>query len=385
MSVSTLDLLARLVAFDTESQKPNLALIDYVADYLGSLGVQFQRMPSAKGDKAALFCTIGPQDRGGVLLSGHTDVVPVTGQNWTASPFALRVDDGRAHGRGAVDMKAFAALALAAIPEWLKADLKTPIHILLSYDEETTCLGSADFIARFGVDLPKPVMAIVGEPTDMEVCDAHKSVVTFDTTVHGFEAHSSKPDLGANAVHGAALLVAELVRIADDMRALGDPTGRFDPPYTSVHVGVIEGGTARNIIPKRCRFRWEYRGVPGIDAEALVVERLAAYARNVVEPMLRRSFPAASVDTVNEVHVPGLAPDPGSAAETFTLRLVGGNRTTTVPFGTEAGHFQAAGIPTVVCGPGSINQAHQPDEYITLAALSRGEDFMRRLAMSLAV
>jgi acetylornithine deacetylase len=385
MSSTPLEILARLVAFDTESARSNLALIDYVADYLASIGVDCLRMPNADGDKAAIYCTIGPTDRGGVLLSGHTDVVPVAGQNWTAEPFALRVADGRAYGRGAVDMKAFAALALAAMPEWRTAGLKRPIHLLLSFDEETTCLGSTGFIERFGADLPKPEMVIVGEPTDMEVCDAHKSVVTFDTTVHGFEAHSSKPDLGANAVHGAALLVAELTRIADAMRALGDPTGRFDPPFTSVHVGVIEGGTARNIIPKRCGFRWEYRGVPGIDAEALVVERLAAYAREAVEPMLRRGFSGARVDTVNEVRVPGLAPEPGSAAERFALRLVGRNRTTTVPFGTEAGHFQAAGVPTVVCGPGSIDQAHQPDEYITLAALARGEDFMRRLATALTV
>ncbi len=385
MSASALELLARLVAFDTESQKSNLALIDHVADYLTSIGVAYERMPNETGDKAALYCTIGPHDRGGVLLSGHTDVVPVTGQEWTTSPYELRVADGKAYGRGAVDMKAFAALALAAIPEWRKADLKKPIHLLLSYDEETTCLGSTGFIKRFGVDLPKPEVVIVGEPTELEVADAHKSVVTFNTYVHGFEAHSSKPDLGANAVHGAALLVAELTRIADDLRAAGDPTGRFDPPYTSVHVGVIEGGTARNIIPKLCRFHWEYRGVPGIDAETLVVDRFNAYARDVVAPMLRRTFAGARIETVNEVRVPGVAPEPGSPAETLALRLAGRNRTVTVPYGTEAGQFQGAGIPTVVCGPGSINQAHQPDEYITLAALAEGEAFMRRLALSLSV
>lgn len=383
--LAALEMLARLVAFDTESQRSNLALIDFVANYLDSIGVSYRRIANKARDKEALYCTIGPEDRGGVLLSGHTDVVPVAGQAWTSNPYELRVADGKAFGRGAVDMKAFAALALAAMPDWQAANLKTPIHLLLSYDEETTCLGSTDFIRRFGVDLPTPTAVIVGEPTDMQVADAHKSVVTFNTTVHGFEVHSSKPELGANAVQGAAMMISELVRIAADMKALGDPTGRFDPPYTSVHVGVIHGGTARNIVPRRCAFEWEYRGVPGIDAERLVVDRIAAFARDVVEPMLKAGHPDARVETINEVHVPGLAPDPGSMAEHLAMALADRNRTATVPFGTEAGHFQAAGIPTVVCGPGSINQAHQPDEYITLDALARGEQFMRRLASRLSV
>lgn len=383
--MTALEILARIVSFDTESKRSNIALVDFVADYLTALDIPFQRAPNAAGDKQAVYCTIGPQDRGGVLLSGHTDVVPVAGQAWTSDPYVLRVEGGKAYGRGAVDMKAFAALALAAIPDWRAADLKTPIHLLLSYDEETTCLGSMDFIRRFGANLPMPTAVIVGEPTDMQVADAHKSVITFNTTVHGFEHHSSKPELGSNAVHGAAMLVAELVRIAADMKALGDPTGRFDPPYTSVHVGTIVGGTARNIVPRRCMFEWEYRGVPGQDSETLVVDRIAAYARDVVEPMLKDGHPDAFVETINQVRVPQLAPDPGSIAEHLALTLADRNRTATVPFGTEAGHFQAAGIPTVVCGPGSINQAHQPDEFITLDALARGETFMRRLGERLAV
>ena len=197
-----------------------------------------------------------------MLLSGHTDVVPVAGQDWSSDPFRLRVEDGRAYGRGAVDMKGFDALVLALVPEMLAAGLSTPIHILLSYDEETTCLGSLDIIRRFGADLPRPLAVIVGEPTGMEVADAHKSIVTFHTTVHGHEAHSSKPALGASAVMAAAELICELNRIADDMMARGDPTGRFDPPYTTVHVGTVAGGTARNILAKLCRFHWEFRGVP---------------------------------------------------------------------------------------------------------------------------
>jgi acetylornithine deacetylase len=361
----------------------NRALIDDVVAHLAGLGVRSTLFPDETGRKTALLATIGPADRPGIVLSGHTDVVPVTGQDWTGNPFVLRVAEGRAFGRGAVDMKGFLAVCLASVPDFLAAGLKAPIHLLFSYDEETTCLGSRDGIARFGADFALPAAVIVGEPTDLEVADAHKSVVTFDTSVHGFEAHSSKPDLGANAVQGAGLLIAELVRIGEDMKARGDPTGRFDPPYTTVHIGTITGGTARNIVPRLCKFSWEYRGVPGIDADALAVARLADHAARIVDPMMQRGG-GRGVVTENTVRVPGLAPDPGSAAEVLALRLAGRNRTSTVPYGTEAGHFQAAGVPTIVCGPGSIDQAHQPNEYITLEALAAGLGFMQRLAARLA-
>lgn len=378
-----LAILERLVAFDTESSKSNLALIDWIADYLDGWGVASLRVPSAAGDKAALFATLGPVRDGGVVLSGHTDVVPVTGQAWTADPFTLRVAEGRAYGRGAVDMKGFCALALAAVPDFLAAGLTRPIHLLFSYDEETTCLGVADTIARFGADLPRPGAVIVGEPTDLEVADAHKSIVTYLTTVHGHEAHSAKPMLGANAVMAAADLVSELNRIADLMVARGDPTGRFDPPATTVHVGTIQGGTARNILPKVCTFHWEFRGLPGLDM-AEIPDLFAAKVEAVTRERLNRYGAYGSIETLEEVAVPGLAPDPGSEAERLALRVAGRNRTITVPYATEAGRFQVAGIPTVVCGPGSIDQAHQPDEYITLAALAAGEDFMRRLARACA-
>lgn len=375
---ATLDLLSRLVSFDTESSKSNLGLVDWVTEYLAGLGVTALRVPNAAGDKAALFATIGPNIDGGIVLSGHTDVVPVTGQAWSADPFTLRVADGRAYGRGAVDMKGFCALALAAVPRFRAADLKRPIHILLSYDEETTCLGVADTIARFGGDLPRPGAVIVGEPTDLEVADAHKSIVTYFTTVHGHEAHSAKPMLGANAVMAAADLVAELNRIADVMIARGDASGRFDPPATTVHVGTISGGTARNILPKICTFHWEFRGLPDLDMgeiPALFEDKV----RTVLRDRLNRYGDYGRIETVEEVSVPGLAPEPGSVAERLALRVAGRNHTISVPYATEAGRFQGDGIPTVVCGPGSIDQAHQPDEYITLAALEAGEAFMDRL------
>lgn len=373
-----LEMLARLVSFDTESSRSNLDLIAFVRGYLQGWGVPVAETRNADGMKAAIFATIGPSDRGGIVLSGHSDVVPVAGQPWSADPFTLRIADGRAYGRGAVDMKGFLALALALVPDMIKARLATPIHILISYDEETTCLGPTALIRRFGVDLPRPIAAIVGEPTDLEVADAHKSVVTFHTTVHGFEAHSSKPYLGANAVLAACQLVSELGRIEDDMRARGDATGRFDPAYTTVQACVIQGGTARNILAKECKIHWEFRGLPDLD-ETEIPQRLQHFGDQHILPWMRRHAPTAAIETINEVSVPGLAPDPGSPAESLALALASRNRTITVPYGTEAGHFQAGGVPTIVCGPGSINQAHQPDEYITLEAFNAGERFLSRL------
>jgi acetylornithine deacetylase len=318
-----------------------------------------------------------------VVLSGHTDVVPVAGQNWTSDPFTLRRADDKLYGRGACDMKGFDALALAMIPEFQRANLRTPIHILLSYDEETTCLGPVDTIARFGADLPRPGLVIVGEPTMMAVADAHKSVATFTTIVHGHEAHSSKPALGANAIEGACALVSELYRLADELDALSDPATRFDPPNSTISVGTIHGGTARNILARTCTFLWEFRGLPGIPAD-WALRRLEEFARESVEPRLQRHAPDARVASTMDVSVPWLAPEPGSPAETLALKLTRSNRTIAVSYATEAGRFQAAGIPTVVCGPGSIDQAHQPDEFIAVSQMEAGLGFLRRLAAELS-
>ncbi|MET0744835.1 MAG: acetylornithine deacetylase [Microvirga sp.] len=381
--LTPLEMLEKLVSFDTESARSNLALIDFVESYLQGWDIPCVRAPNQAGDKAALYATIGPTDRGGIVLSGHTDVVPVAGQAWTSDPYRLRVADGRAYGRGAVDMKAFDAIALALVPDFLDAGLKTPLHILLSYDEETTCLGVVDVLARLGHDLPLPRAAIVGEPTMLEVVDAHKSIATFTTEVTGLEAHSAKPYLGASAVMAAAELIAELNRIDDEMRERGDPSGRFDPPCTTVHVGVIAGGTARNILSRNCRFQWEFRGLPGLDPQE-IPDRLDRFAQGPALRRLNRFGASGTIETRLEAAIPGLVPDPGSDAETLGLKLAGRNDTRTVPFATEGGHIQAAGIPTIICGPGSIDQAHQPDEYITLEQIDAGTAFMRRLAATCA-
>ncbi|QEL24508.1 acetylornithine deacetylase [Bosea sp. F3-2] len=372
-----LEMLARLVAFDTVSDKSNLPLIDFVEAYLTGWGVPSVRFPNAKGDKAALFATIGPQDRGGVVLSGHTDVVPVTGQAWSRDPFTLHVENGRAYGRGAVDMKGFLALGLALVPDFLAADLKTPIHLFLSYDEEVTCLGVVDGIAAMGKTLPRPRAVIVGEPTSLDICDAHKGVRTFQTVIKGFAAHSSKPQLGASAVHAGALLAAELDHMAEDAEQRLDASGRFDPPYDTVHIGSFHGGIARNILADHSEILWEIRTLPTSDPEAGPA-RFAAVS-DKAQARMRATAPSAAIETLMTSDVPGLAPEPGSEAERLAMRLSGRNHTIAVSYATEAGHFQHAGLATVVCGPGSIDQAHQPDEYITLEQLQAGEAFMRKL------
>jgi len=373
------EILSRLIAFDTESQKSNLDLITWVEAYLARLGVASLRVPNQQGDKAALFATIGPAVDGGVVLSGHSDVVPVEGQIWTGHPFTMRREGGRIYGRGACDMKGFVAIVLAMAAEWKTMPLRTPLHILISYDEETTCLGPVDTIARFGADLPRPRAVIVGEPTMMQVVDAHKAVATYRTTVIGREAHSSKPALGANAVQGACELVSELYAIGARIALETGDNARFDPPASTVHVGTIAGGTARNILARECVFHWEFRALPGVPLDAARV-RLDAYARDVLLPRMRATAPEADVITLTEVEVPGLAPEPGSEAETLALRLTKSNHTQAVAFATEGGRFQAGGVATVVCGPGSIDQAHQPDEYIEEAQVEAGMAFMRELA-----
>ena len=377
------DILARLVAFPTVSDRSNLELIAFVADYLRGLGLAPRLAPNAAGDKAALLVTFGPEMDGGLLLSGHTDVVPVEGQPWTSDPFQLREADGKLFGRGACDMKGFAACALAAAPAFLAARLERPIHLLLSYDEETTCLGSLDFIRRFGVDLPRPAVVIVGEPTMMEVADAHKGVATFRTLVSGVEAHSAQPALGANAISAAAEIVAEIDRLARELEARPGADARFDPPYATYQVGTIRGGTARNILARECAVGWEFRGLPGM-ATADALAEVQRFIDEVALPRLRRHSPKPTIETTMDVDVPGLAPEPGSAAATLALRLARANATVAVSFATEAGHFQHAGTPTVVCGPGSITEAHKPDEFVSVAQLGLCLEFLGRAVEALA-
>jgi acetylornithine deacetylase len=375
-------LLAQLIAIDSFSDASNLPVVDFVEAYLRSQGLEARRAPNGAGDKAAILATIGPRVDGGVVLSGHTDVVPAEGQPWSSPPFQLRQASGRLYGRGACDMKGFDACVLAMAPAFRDARLKRPVHIVLSYDEETTCLGSRDVIARFGKDEPIPGAVIVGEPTMMAVADAHKSIATFVTRVTGHEAHSALPELGANAVAVGADIVSEIGRLAREYeRGPLDP--RFTPPYSTLHVGMIRGGTARNILARECVFHWEFRGLPGV-ATASAIAKVQAFVDEVATPRLTRFVSGPAIVNTMEVDVPPLAAEAGSAAERLALRLTRANRTVAVSFASEAGHFQAADLPTVVCGPGSIDQAHKPDEFVDEAQLIACLDFLQRLAEDLA-
>ena len=377
----TVRLLEMLVGFDTESALSNLPLIDFVEAYLRDLGVPVERVPNAAGDKAAIHALIGPPVDGGIVLSGHTDCVPVTGQAWTSDPFTLRRDGDKVFGRGTCDMKGFDACCLASVPMLLAAGLKRPIHLVLSYDEEVSCAGSLDVIGRFGIDLPRPAACIVGEPTLMRVADGQKSVATYLTHVRGHEAHSAKPMLGVSAIAVAVDLVAAINRIGETFRT-GVPDGsRFDPPCATVHVGAIAGGTARNILARDCRFHWEYRGLPEMPIRA-AYDLFEAAAQTHRETTFR-DFPDCFIETLIECEVPGLVPEPGSAAEQLALALTGHNATDAVSYATEAGQFQKAGIATVICGPGSIDQAHQRDEFIADSELHACLRFLRDLATRL--
>ena len=376
---SPVEMIERLISFDTTSRESNLPLIHFVRDYLASHGVESALIYDETGRKANLYATLGPDSVPGIGLSGHTDVVPVDGQPWHTDPFRVVQKDGRLYGRGTADMKSFSAIALALVPEFVARELKTPIHFALSFDEEVGCLGAPLMIEKLDAELgPKPKIVIVGEPTDMAVVNAHKGVVCFLTKVRGLEAHSSASHRGVNAVQYAARLINFLADMADEMENSAASGTGFDPPYTTIHVGTIQGGTAQNIVPLDCAFTWEYRLMPGADPDE-IHERFERFANETVLPHMHAVDPTTLIETELICSVPGLEPDSESLAESMVMALARTNRTEVVAYGTEAGQFQQAGIATVVCGPGSILQAHQPNEYIELSQVRACEAFMRRL------
>jgi acetylornithine deacetylase len=377
-SPETIAILKDLVGFDTTSRFSNRALIDFVQAYLRRYRVASTIVPSPEGDKALLFARIGPETGPSIALSAHTDVVPVTGQQWTSDPFILTERDGKLYGRGACDMKGFIAVVLAAIPALMQRPLKRAVQIVLTYDEETSMDGVAHALRELGIAWQKPEAVIVGEPTLMEVVDAHLSIAGVRFIIHGRAAHSSLPHLGASAVFAAHEIMTELVKIKSEFEAAGDPTGRFTPPYSTLNIGRIDGGTAHNILAERCRIEFSMRGVPGCDLEE-VIDRVIAFAEGPVLAKMRETAPESHIEIRRWLTAPALAPDHGSEAEKLAMRLAGKNSTATVSYATEAGSFQRAGLATVVCGPGSIDQAHAPDEFISLDELARGEAFLARL------
>jgi acetylornithine deacetylase len=374
---AAVEILDRLVAFDTTSSRSNLELIRWVAAYLDGYGIVSSLSAAFEG-KANLFATIGPADRGGVILSGHTDVVPVAGQAWESDPFRLAERDGSFYGRGSADMKGFIALALALVPEMVRRKLSAPLHLALTHDEETGCFGAPALIRELPSGTTRPRLAIVGEPTSMQVANAQKGCSFFRTRVTGREGHSSAPERGVNAILAAAEIVREIEHLAAEARARARPESGFDPPNTSLSIGTIAGGTAVNIIARECAFDWDLRILPGDDAAALK-SRIDRFIETDLLPRMRAVFPEAAVETETVVAVPPLVPDAGSPAEALARRLTGANTTTTVSFATEAGLYQQAGIPAIVCGPGSIDVAHKPNEYITRTELAAGQAFLDRL------
>jgi acetylornithine deacetylase len=378
----SIDILAKLVAFDTTSRGSNLALIAYVEAELAKLGVTGRRVPNEEGTKANLFATIGPDAPGGVVLSGHTDVVPVDGQPWSSNPFTLTPRDGRLYGRGTCDMKGFLALALAAAPELAKAPLTRPVHLAFSYDEEVGCLGAPSMIEVLARELPTPRAVIVGEPTNMEAVRGHKGISVYTVTVTGREAHSSLTHVGVSAVMAAVKLMALLSDLSERLEREADPASPFWPKGASLTIGMVEGGTAANILARECRFVFDLRCPPGLDPETLL-EPFYASARTLDRELKARA-PEAGVLIERRSATPGLAPEAGGDAEALARLLAGDNGPgRVVSYAAEAGQFQAAGFSTVICGPGSIDQAHQPDEYVELSQMQRGAQFMGRLIESL--
>jgi acetylornithine deacetylase len=372
------EMLRRLVAFPTVSSDPNLELITFVREYLGPFDAAIRLTRDDTQRKANLFATLGPRSDGGIVLSGHTDVVPVAGQAWDTAPFTLVEKDARLYGRGTADMKGFIACVLSLVPEFMAKGLQVPLHIALSYDEEVGCLGVGrliDDLARAGV---RPRACIVGEPTLMKPVIAHKGKKSYCCTVRGLAGHSAYAPLGVNAVEYAARAVAFLVTLARRHQDLGPYDRGFDVAHTTVHTGVIRGGTALNIIPHKCTFEFEFRHLPGDDPDALLSEFMG-YVRGELEPEMRAIFPDAGFTVEPLSWMPEL--DTRAEAEVVELvqALCGDRDFAKVSFGTEASQFQRAGIPTVVCGPGSIEQAHKPNEFVALEQLVQCEAFLRRL------
>ncbi|WP_319529175.1 acetylornithine deacetylase [uncultured Cohaesibacter sp.] len=380
---TTKEILKRLVGFESLSSQTNLDMIDYIKTYLADHGVETMISYDETGERANLFATIGPDVEGGVLLNGHTDVVPTLGQDWSHDPFDMIEKDGRLFGRGTVDMKGFLACTMAMVPYFKEANLGKPILISFCYDEEIGGFGApvlaSDIVARGS----KPAVAIVGEPTMMSLVSGHKAGLELRTEFTGFSAHASDPRKGVNAVEFAARFINKIIEIADRCSINPVHDSPFEPPYTTFNVGTINGGTARNITANACALDWELRPIPGEDGQVILAE-LQYFVDSELLPLMRAVSPDASVKTIVEADVPGLSADESSAAVQFIRQVTGLNSSEVVSFGTDAGHFERVGISTIVFGPGSIDQAHKPDEYIELSEISNCLQFLKQVADHLA-
>jgi acetylornithine deacetylase len=372
------EMLERLIAFDTTSRESNLGLIEWVRDWLRGHGVEARLTYDATGRKANLFATIGAGVRPGIVLSGHTDVVPVDGQPWETDPFKATIKGDRVYGRGTADMKSYLAVALAMTPRFLAAHLRAPVHLALSYDEEVGCIGVRGMLADLAASGIAPAGCVVGEPTSMRVVVAQKGMHVYRCRVHGREAHSALTPQGVNAIEYAAKLIVHIRAMADRIRDMEPRAQGFDVPFTTLQTGTVRGGTAHNIVPRQCEFQFEFRYLPGADPDALIDE-IESYARSVLEPEMKRIASDAGVEITRAVEVPGLDVEEDHTLAELARALARNDAIGHVAYATEAGLFQQAGIPSIICGPGSIEQAHKPNEFIALDQIALCESFMERL------
>ncbi|WP_251975846.1 acetylornithine deacetylase [Salinicola avicenniae] len=377
------EILGKLIRFATVSRDSNLALIEFIRDYLADHGVESELIHNEDASKANLWATLGPTDRGGVVLSGHTDVVPVDGQPWTLPPFEMTERDGKLYGRGTADMKGYIACVLAAVPQFLATDLKTPIHLAFSYDEEVGCLGVRSILSMLKDKAHQPIACIIGEPTELKPVLGHKGKLGVRCHVKGAPCHSAYAPEGVNAIENAARLITKLTEIGTRLADPAHHDERFYPPFSTVQTGVIEGGQALNIVPADCRFNWEVRSLPGFDASE-VEREMRDYAERELIPTMRAVVPDTDIVFEPLQSYPGLTTAASSDVAQLIATLAERDDFGTVAYGTEGGLFHEAGIPTVVCGPGCMDQGHKPDEFIAIEQLERCDAMMQRLAEHLS-
>ena len=372
------DLLAQLVRFDTTSRESNLALIDFVRTYLQGHGVACELVFNEHKNKANLLATIGPADVPGIVLSGHTDGVPVDGQRWSVAPFDLTEKDGKLYGRGTADMKGYIACVLACVPALVRASLRMPVHIALSYDEEVGCLGVRSLIERFHAQPVKPLLCVIGEPTEFKPVLGHKGKLAVRCDVQGAACHSAYAPSGVNAIEYAACLIRELVRLGEELKAPQHLNVAFDPPFSTVQTGVMSGGKALNIVPQQCSFDFEVRSLPTQDPWQ-VAHQLRLYAEQTLLPAMQAVSAQCAIGFSELSSYPGLATSSQSQAAEWVAQFCGSQDFGTVAFGSEGGLFDQAGIPTVVCGPGSMEQGHKADEFISLQQLEACDRMLERV------
>ncbi len=374
----TLAMIERLIGFDTTSRDSNLGLIEWTRDYLKAYGIESRLTYDATGNKANLFATVQKGNKPGIVLSGHTDVVPVDGQSWASDPFKATLRGDKLYGRGACDMKSYLAVVLAMAPRFAEAELNAPIHFALSYDEEVGCIGARGLLEDLARNDIRPAGAIIGEPTSMQPVIAHKGKRAYKCCVRGKEAHSALTPQGVNAIEYAARIVTYIRHMAERLQACEPRDYGFDVPFTTLQTGLISGGTASNIVPRECIFQFEFRYLPGADPDALERE-IRDYAERVILPEMQRTDPGTSISIETKSDNPGLSMSEKDEIAQLAQALSRNPSTAKVAYLTEGGLFQQAGIPAIICGPGSIEQAHKPDEYVTLAQVALCESFMERL------